>query len=90
MEDAGKFVWLQARLQGFIDDGDVLVFASTKVRVDELSQQLQSAGVRQASHCPHHLDVLFVLFNPIIQPTCMSYRQPSLEVYLLQGCGHPW
>ncbi len=48
VEEAGKWAWLQARLQGFIDEGDVLVFASTKARVDELSAQLQAAGVRHA------------------------------------------
>lgn len=51
VEDGAKWAWLQARLPGFIDAGDVLVFAATKARVDELAAQLQAAGVKCA-RCP--------------------------------------
>ena len=48
MEDAGKFKWLTDHLPGFIDQGDVLVFAAQKVRVDELTDKLKGAGFRCA------------------------------------------
>lgn len=43
---AQKQKWLTDRLQQFIDDGDVLVFANQKARVDELTAALQAAGAR--------------------------------------------
>ncbi|KAL4424909.1 hypothetical protein ABPG77_009638 [Micractinium sp. CCAP 211/92] len=46
---AHKQKWLLDRLQGFIDDGDVLIFANQKARVDELCAVLQAAGARVAS-----------------------------------------
>ena len=53
VEDSSKSAWLHSRLQQFIDAGDVLVFASTQARVDELSGQLQSKGIKYApSRCP--------------------------------------
>lgn len=45
---AHKQKWLLDRLQGFIDEGDVLVFANQKARVDELCAALQAAGARCA------------------------------------------
>ena len=51
LEPGEKWVWLQSRLSKFIDDGDVLVFASTQARVDELTAQLQGAGIKCASAC---------------------------------------
>ena len=48
LEDGAKWAWLQAHLQTFIDAGDVLLFAATKARVDELTAQLQAAGTRCA------------------------------------------
>ena len=51
LEQSEKWVWLQSRLSKFIDDGDVLVFASTQARVDELTAQLQGAGIKCASAC---------------------------------------
>ncbi|KAK9828689.1 hypothetical protein WJX72_001532 [[Myrmecia] bisecta] len=47
--DATKTHWLTSRLQGFIDAGDVLVFANQKTRVDELTQTLQGLGIRAAA-----------------------------------------
>ncbi len=46
LEQSEKWGWLQSRLSKFIDDGDVLVFASTQARVDELNAQLQGAGIK--------------------------------------------
>lgn len=46
LEASAKWPWLQSRLAQFIDDGDVLVFASTQARVDELTAQLQGAGIK--------------------------------------------
>ena len=54
VEDSAKWAWLQSRLQQFIDAGDVLVFTSTQARVDELSGQLQSTGIKCApASCLH-------------------------------------
>ncbi|EFN57854.1 hypothetical protein CHLNCDRAFT_6836, partial [Chlorella variabilis] len=44
-----KQKWLLDRLQRFIDDGDVLVFANQKARVDELAAALQAAGAKVAA-----------------------------------------
>jgi len=49
LEQGEKWSWLQSRLSKFIDDGDVLVFASTQARVDELTTQLQGADIKYAS-----------------------------------------
>lgn len=38
--------WLAGKVQEFIDQGDVLVFANQKARVDELTAKLKAAGVR--------------------------------------------
>lgn len=46
---AHKQKWLLDRLQGFIDEGDVLIFANQKARVDELCAALQAAGARCAA-----------------------------------------
>ena len=51
VEDISKWAWLDSRLQQFIDAGNVLVFASTQARVDELSGQLQSKGIKCAPAC---------------------------------------
>jgi ATP-dependent RNA helicase DDX42 len=47
-DEAGKAAWLSAQLEGFIDAGDVLVFAGQRARVDELVGRLQQAGVKAA------------------------------------------
>ncbi len=47
---SGKLQWLLARLPGFIDAGDVLIFANQKANVDELTAKLQAAGFKCASH----------------------------------------
>ena len=46
-----KLPWLLARLPGFIDAGDVLVFANQKAHVDELTTKLQAAGFKCVPHC---------------------------------------
>ena len=46
LDDSAKWTWLKANVQGFIDQGDVLVFVSTKVRSEEVSGQLQAAGLK--------------------------------------------
>lgn len=46
LDDSAKWTWLQANVQGFIDQGDVLVFVSTKVRAEEVSGQLQAARLK--------------------------------------------
>ena len=43
---AEKLPWLLTRLPGFIDAGDVLVFANQKAQVDELTAKLQAAGFK--------------------------------------------
>ena len=44
--DDAKNAWLMSRLQALIDQGDVLIFASQKTRVDQLCDQLKAAGIR--------------------------------------------
>ena len=39
--EEGKRAWLLGRLQAFIDEGDVLVFANQKTKVDELAAAMQ-------------------------------------------------
>jgi ATP-dependent RNA helicase DDX42 len=43
---SSKQQWLLGRLQQFVDDGDVLIFANQKARVDELSAALLAAGAK--------------------------------------------
>ncbi|KAL5219536.1 hypothetical protein ABZP36_020220 [Zizania latifolia] len=47
--DAEKMPWLLEKLPGMIDDGDVLVFAAKKARVDEIDSQLNQRGFRIAA-----------------------------------------
>ncbi|XP_073395939.1 DEAD-box ATP-dependent RNA helicase 24 isoform X3 [Physcomitrium patens] len=47
--DAEKTPWLIDRLQNFVDDGDVLVFASTKLRVEELEGKITEKGFKVAA-----------------------------------------
>ncbi|KAG2541298.1 hypothetical protein PVAP13_9NG675000 [Panicum virgatum] len=47
--DAEKMPWLLEKLPGMIDDGDVLVFASKKARVDEIEKELNQRGFRIAA-----------------------------------------
>ncbi|AQL07151.1 Putative DEAD-box ATP-dependent RNA helicase family protein [Zea mays] len=47
--DAEKMPWLLEKLPGMIDDGDVLVFASKKARVDEIERELNQRGFRIAA-----------------------------------------
>ncbi|KAG0588151.1 hypothetical protein KC19_2G220300 [Ceratodon purpureus] len=47
--DAEKTPWLLDRLQTFVDDGDVLVFASTKLRVEEVEGKLLEKGFKVAA-----------------------------------------
>lgn len=47
--DAEKLPWLLEKLQGMIDEGDVLVFASKKASVDDLESQLAQKGFKVAS-----------------------------------------
>ncbi|KAL2934956.1 DEAD-box ATP-dependent RNA helicase 24 [Bienertia sinuspersici] len=47
--DGEKLPWLLDKLQGMIDEGDVLVFASKKASVDELESQLAQKGFKVAA-----------------------------------------
>ncbi|EER94974.1 hypothetical protein BDA96_01G420100 [Sorghum bicolor] len=47
--DVEKMPWLLEKLPGMIDDGDVLVFASKKARVDEIEKELNQRGFRIAA-----------------------------------------
>lgn len=47
--DAEKMHWLLNKLPQMVDDGDVLVFASTKSKVDEIEPQLIQDGFKVAS-----------------------------------------
>ncbi|KAJ8440856.1 hypothetical protein Cgig2_000744 [Carnegiea gigantea] len=47
--DIEKLPWLLEKLQGMIDEGDVLVFASKKASVDEIESQLAQRGFKVAA-----------------------------------------
>eukprot|EP00249_Psilotum_nudum_P022633 c28591_g1_i1 orf=474-2897(-) len=47
--DAEKMLWLLNRLPEMVDAGDVLVFASTKLKVEEIDSQLNDRGFRVAA-----------------------------------------
>ncbi|MCO5574722.1 hypothetical protein L7F22_028512 [Adiantum nelumboides] len=47
--DEEKLLWLFNKLPGLIDEGDVLVFASTKVRVEEVDARLRELGFKVAA-----------------------------------------
>ncbi|KAF5829815.1 P-loop containing nucleoside triphosphate hydrolase protein [Dunaliella salina] len=47
-DEAEKMRWLMAKLQDLVDEGDVIVFASQRAKVDSLVSSLQAAGVRAA------------------------------------------
>lgn len=46
VEDKAKLTWLTEHLPRFVDQGDVLVFASQKLRVDDLTNELKAGGFR--------------------------------------------
>ena len=49
MADAAqKQQWLQARLAGFVDEGQVLVFAGSRATVEKLAAAVQSSGYKAA------------------------------------------
>lgn len=47
--DEEKLPWLLNKLPGLIDEGDVLMFASTKVRVEEVENRLRERGFKVAA-----------------------------------------
>ncbi|KIY92875.1 ATP-dependent RNA helicase DDX42 [Monoraphidium neglectum] len=47
--EGAKRAWLMGRLQGFIDDGDVLVFAGQRAKVEDLVGVLVGAGYKAAA-----------------------------------------
>lgn len=49
--DAAKLRWLAGRMDGFVDEGDVLVFANKKAKVDELLASLTSNGAIRCVIC---------------------------------------
>lgn len=51
-DEAGRLAWLSAHLPACIDHGDVLLFASQKAKVDELTARLKTQGCRSAAHSP--------------------------------------
>ena len=46
--DAAKQAWLLAHLPQLVDNGQVVVFANHKSKVDELGAAAQAAGIRRA------------------------------------------
>ena len=46
VEPGQKLEWVAARLQGWIDQGDVLVFANQRHQVEVLTDKLKSRGFR--------------------------------------------
>ena len=50
--DAMKFNWLDTHLSGFVDTGEVLIFANQKHRVDEISERIGQSGKTSISRTP--------------------------------------
>jgi hypothetical protein len=73
LEQDAKWAWLQARLASFIDQGDVLIFAATKARVDELTAQLQAAGVKWAFLAASSLPVVRGIACHACSKPCTSH-----------------
>ncbi len=48
-DDNAKLAWLLRTIETFIDDGEVLVFANQKAKVDELTRALVAGGVKAAA-----------------------------------------
>ena len=46
VEEHKKLDWLLARLPGWVDSGEVLVFANHIARVEEVTEKLKAAGHR--------------------------------------------
>ncbi|KAK3256679.1 hypothetical protein CYMTET_34195 [Cymbomonas tetramitiformis] len=47
--ELGKLPWLLSKLPGFIDNGDVMIFAGKKERVDDLESNLRAKGFKVAA-----------------------------------------
>ncbi len=45
-DEASKTQWLLGRVQELVDEGDVIVFAGQRAKVDGLAETLKGAGVR--------------------------------------------
>lgn len=45
-DEAAKTQWLLGRMQELVDEGDVIVFAGQRAKVDGLAETLKAAGVR--------------------------------------------
>ena len=59
VDETGRLSWLSEHLPAFIDNGDVLIFASQKAKVDELTGRLKAQGCRYMTlpfHCRRHDD----------------------------------
>lgn len=46
VEESAKLEWVASRLQGWIDQGDVLMFASRREQVDILTDKLKARSFR--------------------------------------------
>jgi ATP-dependent RNA helicase DDX42 len=44
--EASRVAWLRERIHAFVDEGQVIVFASRKQAVDDVVATLREAGVR--------------------------------------------
>ena len=53
VEEASKLEWVASRLQSWIDQGDVLLFASRREQVDILTDKLKARGFRSAAPLLH-------------------------------------
>jgi hypothetical protein len=74
-DPASKTKWLLDRLQSFTDEGEVLVFANQKARVDELAAALGAAGARWAAMWTCMCTLLMLACSRPIQPSsCVRIR----------------
>lgn len=83
-DEAGRLAWLSAHLPACIDNGDVLVFASQKAKVDELTARLKAQGCRYAAPPLHFVWRLAGTFKgALIHRSSSQYP----ELALCRHCG---
>jgi hypothetical protein len=83
--DEAKAGWLAAHLPAYIDEGDVILFASQKVKVDGLVAQLQAMGAKAAGI---HGDMDQVGGGRGQAGRCSMYMQGcGAACMYMQGCG---
>lgn len=86
---AQKLQWLQARLRGFVDDGDVLVFANKRATVEAVAGMIKVPCYLLAhwsgSLRPHGLEHFLLCFSTC--PLLLALRRLPAAPLLPRICG---